>query len=266
MPNLFVSASVSDLDGIRISATGIGETPDEATLRHDAERAERFHLARTGLAGGALIGMAAGRDAPDRIGKRAADELIERWLCNGWWAGRVRQVQPSWQIHKAFKAALTTWPRRTSRRTGLCQLSAHGSLAVCVAWSCDAEGTSLCFGTACDDRGETAARRALFELYQMEFGLSVIRHRARNGVALSGREKRVLDRATNLSFAAIKDRLLDRFDHEEPAGDGFLPDLEIEFEDCCAGDHHIVLARPRQVDAAKWSSRTDPAWPLYGGG
>jgi hypothetical protein len=57
---------------------------------------------------------------------------------------------------------------------------------------------SLCFGTACSSRSADAAQDALKELYQMEFGLDVIRHKAQHGVTLSPFEQRMLARALML--------------------------------------------------------------------
>lgn len=51
--------------------------------------------------------------------------------------------------------------------------------------------------------GPEAARAALRELYQMEFGLDVARHRAAHGAPLTGTDRAVLERADGLGVAEI---------------------------------------------------------------
>lgn len=251
VPNLQICASASTFEGVWISATGIGETIADAQVRHDAERAERRHSVRlrritspgAGLRG-EIIGVAAGTDDAEQVRQRAVNELIERWACNGWWNGSVSHRSPGRTAQDAFDEARRNWPRNRWRRTGLRQVDAGDERTVCVAWSCDGYGNSLCFGTACLTRADKAAQKALIELYQMEFGLSVIRHRDDHGVALSAREKGVLDRARRLTYADVADRLEDGPNSVNGFAGREQPSVQaVESFKASEDDHLVVFTR-----------------------
>ncbi|MEP3331250.1 YcaO-like family protein [Sedimentitalea sp.] len=218
VPNLFVHASVTRQGNQPISATGIGSIQQEAELRHDGERAERVAQALGATPDTqdnvAISGMAAGRDDVTQIETRAILELVERWTCLSWWAGTLLASKPSPATNTAFATAAAHWKRRTPRQTGLLQLGQPQLPPTCVAWSCDQTGRSLCFGAACELDNSDAATAALRELYQMEFGLSVAQHRQASGVALSGFEQRVLDRAESLTIEEMSNHF-DTNDHPE---------------------------------------------------
>ncbi|WP_424986847.1 YcaO-like family protein [Microbulbifer sp. S227A] len=282
IPALFVHASVSRHGGIAISATGIGGDAAEARLRHDAERAERIALAQTGnpaqLAPDpprrTLRGVAAGRDNMASVEHRALLELIERRACLSWWRGHRAAYDPGPQTRTAFEAAQLRWTRKTPRRTGLLQLGGAGLPPTCIAWSCDPSGRSLCFGTACRSDGPRAAIAALRELCQMEFGLSVIRHRSANGQKLAASEAALLDRAQNLSITALASRLRP----VDQAADSFAGDLPSALASAgiavslthlprpVAG-HSVVIATgrdPEAVSPGENRCQTAMRWNLYG--
>lgn len=209
VPTLFLAASASNWSGGVVSATGVGRTARDARRRHDAERRER-RAAVVMPAPAGLSGMAAGDDGPDAVLRRALCEMIERWTCLGWWHGAsdVRALAPGAQAARAFFDARAAWPRRRERKTGLVQLGAGGLPPVLVAWSCDGAGRSICFGAACRPNASDAALGALRELYQMEFGLALERHRATRGVTLSPASQAVLSRAHGLTLDGVQARLL----------------------------------------------------------
>ena len=204
VPCLTLCASVSRAGDRMVSATGVGETEAEARLRHDAERAERL-CAETPEG---VHGRAAGTDDAARVEERARLELIERWVAGRWWSGALPPFEPEPVTARAFVEAQARWPRLAPRRTELVLL-AHGDMPpVAVAWSAETVERGLCFGLACRMSGPEAARAALRELYQMEFGLDVARHRAAHGTALTGTDRVVLERADGLGVAEIA-RLLE---------------------------------------------------------
>lgn len=262
VPSLAVCASVSQFEGQWISATGVGVTPVDATLRHDAELAERRHLARHPVVkGDGPVGVAAGLDDVEAIRSRAARELIERWACNDWWAGRRGHCRPGAAVLAAFEDAQRRWPRRAERRTALLQVITGMAPPLCVAWSCDALERSVCFGAACREDAATAAESALTELYQMEFGLAVIRHRDARGVVLSPVETAILERARALTLSDVVAR-----SGEGGTGSGGLadgpPGIETETYLTPDGIHHVAVAR--FLDPVE--PPPGSGWPFYAGG
>ncbi|MEY8831200.1 YcaO-like family protein [Sedimentitalea sp. XS_ASV28] len=282
VPALFVHGSVSARNGTRISATGIGDSAAQARLRHDAERAERMAIAgaRHGTppadprSGPRLQGIAAGRDPVQAIQQRALLELIERYACLSWWNGTLAANAPARETLDAFDAARQRWPRNVPRRTGLLQPDLPGLPPTCIAWSCESPGLSLCFGTACRMDGPTAAVAALRELYQMEFGLSVIRHRQANGLVLTAPERAILDRAQSLSVSSL-------LAHLRPAGqaanrfagnlrsalaDAGIPVASEQLDQTMDG-HRVVIVtayQPTAVSSVGKGCETAMRWNLYG--
>lgn len=198
VPCLTLCASVTRSGDRTVSATGLGETEAEARLRHDAERAERLCAEP-----GGLHGRAAGTDGSARVEERAGLELIERWVARRWWSGALPPFEPDPATAGAFSEAQARWPRLAPRRTKLVLLAKEDMPPVGVAWSAETGERGLCFGVACRRSGLEAARAALRELYQMEFGLDVARHRAAHGAPLTGTDRAVLERADGLGVAEI---------------------------------------------------------------
>ena len=213
-----------------MSATALGATAAEAKTRHDAERTERLVLLAAGKTAGSeadrrhLSGSAAGQDSVKAITRRALCEMVERRACLLWWSGSLDAHSPSLEARETFDHAKSRWPRVHVRKTGLVQLALGALPPVCVSWSCDERGMSLCFGTACASSSADAAQDALKELYQMEFGLDVIRHKARHGAALSPFERRMLARASTLREGDL-DALLRP---SQPRGRPDGPDRDLE--------------------------------------
>lgn len=282
VPGLFVQASVVSSGGRTVSATGIGRSPVEARVRHDSELAERRALSGAGdrqlsNAGDdwpVIAGVAAGRDEPDRVRDRAVLELVERWLCDRWWRGAIPACSPDQEARGGFQDAMNSWPRRVPRRTGLLQVGQAGFPPVCIAWSCDGDGRSVCFGTACRPGSGAAAIAALRELYQMEFGLAVILHRQRNGVPLTASEQRILGRAKQLSVDDLEGRFRCR-DAVRPLHDADIRlvfadagiDLSLNWLSQNPGEHRVVVATSSQlavVSQAEDRCDTDLCWNLYG--
>ncbi|MDU9003674.1 YcaO-like family protein [Sedimentitalea todarodis] len=269
-------------DGRAISATGIGTNIAEAELRHDGERAERMAHALRGERGALpwaqatapIFGMAAGRDGVAQVQSRAILELIERWTCQSWWAGTLPASQPGPPTEAAFARAQENWKRRTPRRTGLLQLGNPLLPPTCVAWSCDRSGHSLCFGTACGMDGPKAMTAALRELFQMEFGLSVIQHRKAGGVELTGSELHILDRADLLSVETMTDHFQEagdtnnRFQGDlfKALADAGIPVAVNQLEHAIDG-HRIVIATSADLEVVSsgenWCD-TALRWKLYG--
>lgn len=282
IPALYVHASVNLRNGCAISATGVGASPTEAELRHNSERAERIAQAdlqqRDMLPwppdAPAIAGIAAGTDDLHQIQNRASLELIERWTCQSWWHGAIPARQPAAQTRAAFATARKNWPRRSPRRTGLLQLGDPVLPPTCVAWSCDQAGRSLCFGTACKMDGPSAATAALRELYQMEFGLSVILHRQRGGIALSPPEQEISRRAKSLPIEA----LVHHFRAPDPSEDIVHGDINRCFSNAgidlsltrypeVVDGHHVVFATSADlsvVSPANNQCDTVLRWNLYG--
>jgi hypothetical protein len=138
---------------------------------------------------------------------------------------------------------------------------------VLVAWSCDARGLSPCFGMGCSAGSDDAARHALKELYQMEFGLDVIRHKARHGLTLSPFERHMLQRAAKLGVRDLCKRLTPSAEARGATGQGgdlqagLLVngiDPEIAVID---GPSTVVHVRFRLPDP---SAAAQSVWSLYG--
>lgn len=279
VPALFVHASVAFPGDFPSSATGIGITPAEAEIRHDGERAERMahaHLQERGALPWSqdIVGMAAGRDDVAQVQIRAILELIERWTCQSWWAGTLISSKPAHGTLTAFQTAQAKWKRRTPRQTGLLQLGQPELPPTCVAWSCDQSGRSLCLGAACRIDGPEAATAALRELYQMEFGLSVIQHRRAGGVELAASELYILDRANALSIGTMTDHF-EESGHTESRFQGDLSRaladagiaVVVNQLDQTIDGHRIVIATSADlavVSSGKKQCDTALRWKLYG--
>lgn len=221
-----------------------------------------------------IAGMAAGRDDLAQVQTRAVLELMERWTCQAWWAGALSADKLAPHTRVAFQTAQAKWKRRTPRRTGLLQLGQPQLPPVCVAWSCDRSGRSLCFGTACRTDGPAAATAALRELFQMEFGLSVILHRRAGGVELTGSERSILDRAHSLSIETMTvhfqtgGQIENRFqgDVSTALADAGIAVSVNQLEHTADG-HRIVIATPADIAAVSSGKKqcdTALRWNLYG--
>ncbi len=282
VPALFAHVSVSNRNGTLISATGIGDSAAQARMRHDAERAERLAVAgaRHGTtpadprSGPHLQGIAAGLDPVRAIRQRAILELIERHICLSWWNGTLSAHAPGRDTQDAFDTARQKWPRNVPRRTGLLQPDLPGLPPTCIAWSCASSGLSLCFGTACRIDAPTAAIAALRELYQMEFGLSVIRHRHANGLVLTASERAILDRAQSLSVSSLPNHLspagqaANRFagNLRSALADAGIPVASDQLDRTIDG-HRVVIAtayQPTAVSPVGKGCETAMRWKLYG--
>lgn len=208
VPQLTVVSSVSaTLEG-SISATGISSNLQMARVLHDSERAERLAVAANPAEPG-IYGVAAGTDGMASVLRRALCELIERRLCLSWWSDSedVKGHMPAPSVTVEFDRARKIWPRLSERKTGLLQLETEGLPPVLVAWSCDASGRSLCFGASCQSDARGAVIHALFELYQMEFGLDLERYRVAHGIQPSPAAARLLERAEHLTLAKLQPKL-----------------------------------------------------------
>ncbi|WP_282610496.1 YcaO-like family protein [Pelagibius sp. Alg239-R121] len=261
--NLYCSAAVETFCGISLSATGLGNSLQEAEARREAEfaegkaqilgprgptveffkklrseaegdpdwgelldeisppgtpltcetlecfrardissGAERFlptaFLGSEGSQAPVAIGIAAGTNL-DMALFNALLEAIERYSSLNWWSGCHTAAAPSPAAERCFSDQQRYWIRKATRRTGLLDITPHFGIPVYVAWSCGHGGRDLCFGTACRPNDQAAVRAALKELFQMEFGLDVIRYRQRHGVKLDRKERVMLARAFRLS-------------------------------------------------------------------
>ncbi|MFK7751590.1 MAG: YcaO-like family protein [Sedimentitalea sp.] len=260
-------------DALWISATGIGSSPWQAKVRHDSERAERATLARSSLADqNQLTGSAAGAPDDPNVAERAACELVERWLCHVWWAGKRPALSPCATAMHTLETSLRTWPRRQSRQTGVLALQHPGLPVVHVVWSCMQDGRSLCFGMAAASNVKTSVRSAVREVFQMEFGLSVVRHKHQNHVALSGPEQSVMARADALGRPEIAPLLTPTPDFAVPDVDrpdtlgaletlGFSPKLRTQI---CANATHKVAEVAVARAALGLPTRSETLWSLYG--
>lgn len=206
--SLYAVASTAKYSNGWVSATGVAESLPAANMLHDSERVERLSLVETPpthlIAQDNLYASAAGDDEIDRIKERATFELIERWSCKNWWDGKIAGAKPSQEAEMSFARWSKIWKRQTDRRCGLAQLVLGPLPPVCVAWSCNEGGLEMCFGTACRKRSSDAAKAALTELHQMEFGLQIIEHRAEHGIKLTRTERIFRARSRRLHLRQLR--------------------------------------------------------------
>lgn len=227
LPSLFCAATTLRFRGADLSGTGLDESREEAEARRDSELAEgkarllfsqsadsesirlqdtcsgeAYHLPAAQLFGcpshlSFAQGIAANPDHETAL-RNAILEAVERYASLNWWAGKRAAAQPSPSANSIFQELQERWMRKEPRRTALLDISPDLGLPVFVAWSCREDGRDLCFGTACGRHVREALSGALRELFQMEFGLDVVRYRRRHGVKLARKERLVLARASRL--------------------------------------------------------------------
>ena len=153
--------------------------------------------------GGFAQGVAAGPDREMAL-RNALLETVERYASANWWHAVEPAKPPAPAVTAVFGGLQKHWFRRSARQTGLLDITPDIGLPVFAAWSCRDDGRDLCFGTACGVTDEEAVRAALKELFQMEFGLDVVRYRQRHGVELARKERVMLARASRLNLKTCK--------------------------------------------------------------
>ncbi len=206
--NLFYAVGNVEFHGARLSATGLGDSIEEAETLRDAEFAERKSVVLFGEGdpSAAVVGTAAGPD-PDTALVNAILEAVERHASKRWWHRGIAASRPTDADLQQFDELQSIWRRRTPRRGGLLDITPRHGIPVFAAWSSTDDGRDLCFGTACRLQRPDAVRAALKELHQMEFGLDVIRYRQSNGLALDRRERILLARARRLGVKRCRELL-----------------------------------------------------------
>lgn len=102
-------------------------------------------------------------------------EIIEHEMTQNWWLGGGDNVSPLRIEHLPSIARMIGQFRENAeaRRTYIAHLATYCGIAVCAAWSVNAEENSaFCIASAASNQGvETAAFDAMRELAQMEWGL-----------------------------------------------------------------------------------------------
>ena len=189
-----------------ISATGIHETMCGARRRCAMELVERVELPEainSRPPGNVLAKGTAAGHCQNAVEVNAASEAVERLLCQLWWTGQLPATQPLPAICQAAENWIAQWCPARPQAMAILALQAAGLKPVLVAISWSKEGRDLCFGMAAHKCSKSAAKKALREMIQMEFGLSVIRFRQRHGIAPSSREQAALARADGLSRSDI---------------------------------------------------------------
>jgi len=263
IPGLYFAADVTDASVTPVSATGISTTSDGAKLHCWAELAERIALAhwRDGRAAGADIQGSAARPSREHATFHAVLELRERLVCLAWWQGAHAAALPCAADAETFAELRVSWPRRRERRTGLIDLTPSPGQYVFGAWSCNDTGLGFCIGTAAGNTARQAIQSALFELYQMEFGLDIIRHRRRHGVQLMPAEIRQVNRAEGLDIAELEGLLSPSGQCRTEAAFAINPVLHsLPSPD---PGLHVVLTLPDRTPAPARAQANGPAWALY---
>lgn len=207
VPELFFAVDVAWQGKAAVSATGVADRLDRARQLCAGEMIERLTVpadtsGQDDITGSRVSarGSASGATA-HWAEERAVLEAIERLAGRLWWSGRLASSAPSLSVRFTARTWLGRWQRRTPRQTEILELPLTRCARVAVAVSSGGDGRDICIGLAARRTGAAAARAAIKELLQMEFGLQVIRYRARHGITLSGREKAVLERAAGLARA-----------------------------------------------------------------
>lgn len=208
VPELFFAVDVARQGRTAVSATGVADRLDRARQLCAAEMIERLTApadmsGQDTIAGSRVCarGSACGATAHSAE-ERAVLEAIERLAGRLWWSGRLASSAPSPSVRVAARNRLGRWQRRTPRQTEILELPLTRYARIAVAVSSGGDGRDICIGLAARRAGAAAARAAVKELLQMEFGLQVIRYRNRHGITLSGREEAVLERASGLTRAS----------------------------------------------------------------
>ncbi|SPH24049.1 hypothetical protein DEA8626_03097 [Defluviimonas aquaemixtae] len=204
---LFYAVDVVRSGDATISATGIDETPAGALRLCASELVERLACSGSNVepadtAGRRVSGMGIAAGPTQAFAReRALLEALERLAGCMWWNGRLASAAPSSDTVAAAAGLRRRWRRRKTRRTDILELPLTGCARIVAAVSSTADGRGICIGLAARRTGSEAARGALKELLQMEFGLQVISYRQANGIAPSAREAAILERADNLLHA-----------------------------------------------------------------
>ena len=268
VPGLHFAADVAEGASGSLSATSVAATPDEAGARCRAEMAERRALDQWRSSKPRredALGSAAALSRQQAT-SHAVLELGERLICLKWWRGDHRAAAPSTADAATFEQLRTKWPRKRERRTGLIDLTPAAHQPVFAVWSCEEDGFGFCIGTAAGITSTHAITSALLELYQMEFGLEIIRHRREHGVRLGATEVRQVNRAEGLNVAELED-LLHPTRRRSPGapspGQGFGQTPSLQSLPSPDPALHVMLAlHAADPDAAKTPERL-PAWALY---
>lgn len=204
VPELFFAVDVAWQGKAAVSATGVADRLDRARQLCAGEMIERLTVpedapGQDDIAGSRVSarGSASGATAHSAE-ERAVLEAIERLAGRLWWSGRLVSSAPGRSVRFAARNWLGRWQRRNPRQTEILELPLTRYARVAVAVSSGRDGRDICIGLAARRAGAAAARAAVKELLQMEFGLQVIRYRARHGITLFEREKAVLERAAGL--------------------------------------------------------------------
>lgn len=195
-PGLFLAGAVFPTEAGPRSATGVATTLRGARARMDSERAEIVALVagpETRMTKGGEFGVAAG-PGRDLSLARAVLETVERVSVRLWWAGRGGALASA-EVGAALADAAKTWKRGAGRSWRAVDISLCGLPPVFVVVSAAADGRELCFGAACRTSRVRAARAALKELCQMEFGLELAQRRRDRGLTLAPGEAALLERA-----------------------------------------------------------------------
>jgi hypothetical protein len=212
----------------------------------------------TGAPGACALGTAAGHTR-SFAQERAWLEGVERFLCRFWWSGHLPAAKPCDEAERSGAHWLAAWRGSRSRETALLTLAGPDLPQVLVAVSWSQAGRDLCFGMAARPTPSAAARAAVRELLQMEFGLAVTRYRAAHGIVLSEREAAALDRAAELERGDIDSLMPGKGPH------GFMPEV-------AARRQTVSVERPGVwLATCVLDARTGPAfaaghwtgWPLY---
>lgn len=198
-PRLFFAADTTNIRGTTINGTGLADSAEEARARCVAEISEGIAcLGAKYTLNFPILGSAAGVDKT-QVHRRARHEAIERRFARAWWRGEWPAKTPAKGTKIAFDNMAAHWRHPDAPTVHLISISPCHGPDVCVAWSCDAEQRSLCFGMAARADGPSAATAALKEVTQMEFGLGIIRYRQQSGIQLTRLERIKLARARRLT-------------------------------------------------------------------
>lgn len=210
VPRLFYAIDLVDQGGIVTSATGLDECLSRARLRCASELRERVALqdwiGANECGAEASQGSACARCSDEAL-ERAALEAIERMVAQDWWSGGL-PARALYQNEEAVAGSfLARLRRKRPRETLIFGLPTVIGVHVIGAVSNVGGLRDMCIGVAARVNGADAVRAAIREMFQMEFGLEVIRYRTRNGIAASPRETVALDRAGSLNWQDCADLL-----------------------------------------------------------
>lgn len=265
VPALFFCAAITGNWDPPISATGVGMTVDDAAARCRGEMAERKAL--QGVDTGALFGAASAETRPVAR-TRALHEFNERIHAHRWWTGHA-PAQPLTDVDvECWRQFHETHPRLIERRDGIVRINGNAELHVYAAWSCATGGKDVSIGTACRADRKGAITAALTELYQMEFGAEIIRHRALHGAPLEKREQRMRARSETLTVDAL-DPLITSPGLPVSSAPGSANDPSIQPDIDAVSvvyfqhdGYEVALARNRRAKLPVRRSMA-PCWPLY---